>query len=195
MSSHSLILVVEDDPCDQELMLMALRRIGFTEQVHCVDSALAAIAYIQGDGSYADRARFPHPTLIITDLQMPGGDGYSLLRHLRNYPDKQRCPVAVFSSLDDDEHIDQARQLGAVAYIVKPMTFAEICSALQALLWSEDRYVGAVFLKGIASVRDRQCLRNSEAFGSAEAGKANLVRCQGGDDEMTAKTGRNPTPL
>ena len=132
-SSPSLILVVEDDPNQQELMQMTLQRIGVTEPIHCVGGGTAAIAYLQGEERYADRARFPYPTLIITDLQMSAGDGYALLLHLQNHPTKQHCPIVVFSSLDDEEHIAQARQLGASAYIVKPMTFADTCHELRAL--------------------------------------------------------------
>lgn len=134
MSSRpSLILVVEDDPNQQELMQMTLECIGVTEPIHCLGGGMAAIAYLQGEGPYADRAQFPYPTLIITDLQMPAGDGYALLLHLRNHPNEQHCPIAVFSSLDDEEHIAQAKQFGASTYIVKPMDFAQTCRALRVL--------------------------------------------------------------
>jgi CheY-like chemotaxis protein len=138
MSSRpSLILVVEDDPNQQDLMQMTLRHIGVTDPIRCVSSGMAAIAYMQGEGLYADRAQFPYPTLIITDLQMPEGDGYALLLHLRNHPNEPHCPVAVFSSLDDEGHIAQAKQLGASTYIVKPVIFTETCRALRVLFPAE----------------------------------------------------------
>ena len=134
MSSHpSLILVVDDDPNQQELMQLSLRCIGVTEPIHCEGGAMAAIAYLQGDGRYADRVRFPYPSLIITDLQMPVGDGYALLLHVQNHPHAPHCPVVVFSSLDDEEHIAQASRLGASTYIVKPTIFADTCRELRAL--------------------------------------------------------------
>lgn len=134
MSSRpSLILIVEDDPNQQELLQMSLRCIGVTEQIHCVGGGIAAIAYLQGEGRYADRVRFPYPTLIITDLQMPVGDGYTLLLYLQNHPNRQSCPIVVFSSLDDEEHIARAGQLGASTYIVKPVIFSDTCRELRAL--------------------------------------------------------------
>jgi two-component system, response regulator len=123
-SCASSILVVEDDPNQQELMQMVLKHIGVTEPIHCAGDAMAAIAYLQGEG--------PYPTLIITDLQMSPGDGYALLLYLRNHPSVQHCPIVVFSSLNDEEHIARAKQLGA-SYIVKPMTFADTCRVLRAL--------------------------------------------------------------
>jgi CheY-like chemotaxis protein len=134
MSSRPpLILVVEDDPNQQDLMLMTLQHIGVTEPIHFVSSGMAAIAYVEGEGPYVDRTRFPYPTLIITDLQMPACDGYEFLAHLRDHPSEPPCPVVVFSSLDDEEHIAQAKQLGASIYIGKSMSFAETCRALRAL--------------------------------------------------------------
>ena len=134
MYSHlSLLLVVEDDPDQQELMQLTLQHIGVNEPICCVDGGKDAIAYLQGEGRYADRVRFPYPTLIITDLQMSAGDGYALLFHLQNHPNKQYFPIVVFSSLDDEEHIAQAKQFGASTYIVKPIDFAETCRALRVL--------------------------------------------------------------
>ena len=71
------------------LVLEALQRIGVTDPIRCVGGGMAAIACVQGEGRYADRERFPYPTLIITDLEMSTGDGYALLLHLRNRPNKQ----------------------------------------------------------------------------------------------------------
>jgi CheY-like chemotaxis protein len=136
ISQPTVVLLVEDDRSQQELTLAALRHIGVTEDVRCVSSGDAAIAYIHGEGKYHDRATFPLPALIITDLQMPHGDGYSLLRYVTSHPAECACPVVVFSSSDDDEHISKARRLGASGYIVKPIAFSEICEVLRALfLW------------------------------------------------------------
>lgn len=135
-SQPTVVLLVEDDRSQQELTLAALRHIGVTQDVRCVSSGDAAIAYIHGEGEYQDRATFPLPALIITDLQMPHGDGYSLLRYLTSHPAECACPIVVFSSSEDDKHISKARQLGASGYIVKPMAFSEICEVLRALfLW------------------------------------------------------------
>lgn len=133
MSSRSaVILIVEDDPFQRDLTVMALRRIGVMQPVHCVDGGIAAVAYVQGSGAYADRKQFPLPNLIITDLQMPDGDGYTLLRFLQAQPGEAICRIVVFSSVDHPDRIDEARRLGASTYIVKPTAFDEMCRALGA---------------------------------------------------------------
>lgn len=101
--------------------------------MHCVPSDEAAIAYVHGEGEYADRVAFPYPTLIITDLQMPAGDGYALLRTLQSQSDPPSCSVVIFSSMDDEDHIAKARQQGVNTYIVKPITLEGTCRALRML--------------------------------------------------------------
>ena len=155
-SQPTVVLLVEDDRSQQELTLAALRHIGVTEDVRCVSSGDAAIAYIHGEGEYHDRAAFPLPALIITDLQMPHGDGYSLLRYLTSHPAECACPVVVFSSSDDDEHISKASQLGASGYIVKPIAFSEICEVMRALfLWHRAEH--AVNLSPIKTLHAARC--------------------------------------
>ena|SRR5437867_4665153 len=73
------ILLVEDDPNDQNLVEMALRDAGATGPIQSVSSGEQAIAYLAGDGQYSDRSRFPYPSFVITDLKMPNGDGFSVL--------------------------------------------------------------------------------------------------------------------
>jgi CheY-like chemotaxis protein len=133
MAAHS-ILVVEDDPLQQELTVIALHKVGVTEPVQCVSSGNAAISYIHGDREYVDRERFPRPTLVITDLQMPDGDGYSLLMYLQDHPDECQCRVAVFSSADDEVRIEKAKRLGASRYIVKPASLEAMCRLLDGLV-------------------------------------------------------------
>ena len=127
-------LVVEDDPLQQELTVIALHRVGVTEPVQCVSSGNAAISYINGDREYVDRVRFPPPKLVITDLQMPDGDGYSLLSYVQDHPDECQCQVAVLSSADDELRIEKAKRLGASQYIVKPASLEAMCRLLGALV-------------------------------------------------------------
>lgn len=133
MAAYS-ILVVEDDPLQRELTVIALQRVGVTEPVQCVSSGNAAISYISGDREYVDRERYPLPRLVITDLQMPDGDGYSLLSYLQDHPADCACRVAVFSSSDDELRIERAKRLGACRYVVKPASLEALCRSLDALV-------------------------------------------------------------
>ncbi|MDB6131603.1 MAG: CheY-like response regulator receiver domain protein, partial [Verrucomicrobiales bacterium] len=65
-------MVVDDDPNDLILIQRAFRAIGVTEPIHTISGGLEAIAYMMGEGKYADRDTFAYPTFITTDLKMPG---------------------------------------------------------------------------------------------------------------------------
>jgi CheY-like chemotaxis protein len=68
---NATIMVIEDDPSDQFLIKAAFREIGVTDPIQYVGDGAEAIAYMMGEGKYADREKFPYPTFIITDLKMP----------------------------------------------------------------------------------------------------------------------------
>src|SRR5262249_38081603 len=72
---------------------------------------------------YSDRKRYPLPCIIITDLKMPNVDGFELLQWLRDRPEFSRVPKLVLSGSDLKSDRDQAADLGACGYFVKPGGF------------------------------------------------------------------------
>src|SRR4051794_14784113 len=87
-----------------------------------------------GEGKYSDRSKFPYPAFIITDLKMPGWDGFSVLEHIKANPSWAIIPVVVFSASPDPDDIRTAYLLGASSYHVKPFGFADLASQLKVLL-------------------------------------------------------------
>ena len=81
------ILVVEDQPNDRALIEMAFRQVGVTGPIHLLSDGEEAIAYMMGEGQYADRQKYAYPSFIITDLKMPCADGFDVLDHLKSNPD------------------------------------------------------------------------------------------------------------
>jgi CheY-like chemotaxis protein len=120
------ILLVEDD-CDQQfLTLRAVERtVHPLESVHCASSGREAIAYMIGEGPFADRERHPFPSVVITDLNMPDGDGFEVLDFMRTNSAWCTVPRIVLTSSESDEDIRTAYRLGASAYHVKPSTLLE----------------------------------------------------------------------
>jgi CheY-like chemotaxis protein len=117
-------LIVENSPEDQTLMLTALRRNGVADKINCVASGNEAVAYLKGDGGFADRARFPFPTIILMDLRMPEGDDLSVLESIKRHPVWSVIPTIVFSGSSDTDDIKKSYMLGASSYLVKPDSFA-----------------------------------------------------------------------
>jgi CheY-like chemotaxis protein len=114
------ILIVDDDLDARELLLLALQRIGISSRVCCVNGGNEAVAYLRGDAAFADRERFPYPSLLITDLKMSDGDGFTLLDQLRGMPRYRVVPTIVMSASADPDDIRKAYMLGATSYFVKP---------------------------------------------------------------------------
>ena len=66
------------------------------DPIQIVDNGLEAIAYMMGEGKYADRKTYAYPTFVITDLKMPQADGFSVLEFLKGNPEWAIIPTIVF---------------------------------------------------------------------------------------------------
>jgi CheY-like chemotaxis protein len=117
---HATIMVVEDDPNDQFLIEHAFRKIGVSDPIQIVGNGAEAIAYMMGEGKYADCKQYAYPTFIITDLKMPRSDGFAVLEFLKTNPEWRVIPTVVLSASSDLDDIKKAYMLGASSYHVKP---------------------------------------------------------------------------
>lgn len=127
-----IILVAEDDPDDVLLLEQAFQKAGLEKPAHiCADGA-EAIAYLNGEGIYADRQKYPLPHLLITDLKMPRRSGFDLLEWLKNAP-PERSLVAkmVLSTSAAQTDVKRAYELGANCFFQKPNTFEELASIIE----------------------------------------------------------------
>ncbi len=116
----STIMVVDDDSNDLFLIERAFRAIGVTEPIHTINGGREAIAYMMGEGKYADRTAYAYPTFITTDLKMPEADGFAVLEHLKKHPEWAVIPTVVLTSSRDLDDIKKAYMLGASSYHLKP---------------------------------------------------------------------------
>jgi PAS domain S-box-containing protein len=130
---HSTIMVVDDDPSDLMLIERAFRAIGVNDPIHTINGGLEAIAYMMGEGKFADRNLYAYPTFITTDLKMPGADGFAVLEHLKKNPDWAVIPTVVLTGSCDLDDIKKAYMLGASSYHVKPSSPDGLRGILKAL--------------------------------------------------------------
>jgi len=130
---NATVLVVEDDPNDQFLIQHAFREIGVIDPIHYVGDGAEAIAYMLGEGKYADREKYAYPTFIITDLKMPGTDGFAVLEFLKSNPDWKVIPTIVLSASSDLDDIKKSYMLGASSYHIKPNTAEELRQQLAVI--------------------------------------------------------------
>ena len=131
------ILLVDDSSYDVELTLRALKPYRIINQVDVARDGAEALDYLHCRGLFADRERC-NPILTLLDLKMPKVDGIEVLRQIRADSVLKLIPVVLFTSSREEQDIINGYELGANAYIVKPVEFAKFSEAVQqlGLFWS-----------------------------------------------------------
>ncbi len=127
------ILHVEDDPNDILLVQRALRKSEVPSAILSVSDGDRAVAYLSGTQDYGDREKFPFPQLVLLDLKMPRKSGMEVLAWIRSQPTSKRILVVVFTSSKHDQDINQAYDLGANSYLVKPVGFDELVITMKQI--------------------------------------------------------------
>jgi CheY-like chemotaxis protein len=127
---HLVMLLVEDDENDIYFVRRATEHGGSGHTVYGVRDGEDAIRYLRGKGQYANRHKYPLPNVILTDLKMPGMDGFDFLRWLRRNVGYSIIPTIVYSSSRLERDVRQAYKLGANCYLVKPNNLDEMVEPL-----------------------------------------------------------------
>ncbi len=124
--SNYTILLVEDDDNDATLLMMAFKKNNILNPVQWAHDGLEAIAYLNGEGAFADRNRYPFPEVLILDLKMPRMGGFELLSWIREHPEFKVIPTIIMTSSRHDPDVQKAYNLGANTYMIKPSSFEEL---------------------------------------------------------------------
>ena len=127
------ILLVEDNPNDVELTLLALQENNLTNPVHVVRDGAEALEFIFAAGAYADREINNVPKVILLDLKLPKVDGLEVLRQIKADPRTRAIPVVVLTSSREERDIVESYNLGVNSYIVKPVDFEQFTEAVRQL--------------------------------------------------------------
>lgn len=117
------VLLIEDEQRDVELTLEAFRQAGMTNQIHVVRDGAVALDFIFCRRQFAQRRMETNPQVILLDLNLPKVNGLEVLRQIKNDERTRNIQVVVLTMSRDDDHVRIAMQLGAAAYIVKPVGF------------------------------------------------------------------------
>jgi CheY-like chemotaxis protein len=115
------VLLVEDDPGDQEITRRALRRDGFAADLRIVADGKEALDYLHRRGRFGDPADAPRPDLILLDLNLPGMSGKQLLETVKQDPALRRTPLVVVSTSAREQDIVDCYDLGCNSYVIKPL--------------------------------------------------------------------------
>jgi CheY-like chemotaxis protein len=136
------ILLAEDNEDHVALIQRAFRRGGLCNPLFVVRDGAKAIAYLKGEGQFANREEFPLPTLLLLDLKMPNKDGFEVLQWIRQQPSLRGLRVVVLTTSEEQRDINRAYQLGANSFLVKPINLEDFFRLTEAVkgywLWVSE---------------------------------------------------------
>ena len=124
------ILLAEDSESDAFLFRHALRAARLQAGLSVVHDGQEAVDYLEAKPPFSDRTRNPFPDVIVTDLKMPGMDGFDLLEWIKSHADCAVIPAIVLSSSYMEADVTKAYALGANAFLTKPGNAKDLADLL-----------------------------------------------------------------
>ena len=131
-ADRKFILLAEDDAVVAELVLHTFASMTPAPKVVHVQDGVQVMDFLCTRGSYAQREP-GNPTVVLLDIKMPRLDGLEVLRQLKTNEQLRTTPVVMLTSSQDEHDITLSYQLGANAYVVKPVEFRKLAFVLKHL--------------------------------------------------------------
>jgi two-component system, response regulator len=132
-NSEVELLLVEDDPNDVELTLIALRKHKLANKIHVVRDGEEALDFLFAQGPYAHRGPNGQPKVILLDLKLPKVSGLEVLKAIKNDPRTKAVPVVVMTSSREQRDMVEGYRLGVNSYIQKPIDFDQFQTTIKDL--------------------------------------------------------------
>ncbi len=131
--SERVILLVEDNPSDEELTLRALKKSNIVNRVVVVRDGAEALDWLFRQGMHAERSADEVPQVILLDLKLPKIDGHEVLRAIRADARTRLLPVVVLTSSIQEQDVVTSYDHGANSYVRKPVDFTQFAEAIRQL--------------------------------------------------------------
>lgn len=132
MTKTPTILLVEDNPQDEMLILRALRKAHVVNQVDVARDGQQALDYMFCEGDFAGRNPAP-PAFVLLDIALPKLSGLEVLARLRADPRTKLQPVVILTSSDEDRDRLTSYENGANSFVRKPLEFAQFAEIVVRL--------------------------------------------------------------
>lgn len=129
----AIVLLVEDNPADQQLTIRAFRKGKVNTNLQIVNDGVEAMEYLKGEGKFNDRKTHPFPDLILLDINMPRKDGKQVLKEIKDNQILKTIPVVMLTTSDQEKDIADSYNLGVNAYISKPVRINDFMKAVNKL--------------------------------------------------------------
>lgn len=123
---------------DNEDNIFAARRVWeqcrIAHPLHIVRDGEECLEYLHRNGRYGPPGTAARPGVLLLDLNLPKMDGLSVLKHIREDKGLRRLPVVIFTQRSDDGERMRSYELGANAFIVKPVGLDGLSQVLEAVI-------------------------------------------------------------
>lgn len=127
------ILLVEDNPDDVELTLLAFKKYNIKNDLVVIQNGAEALDYLFAEGAYAGRDLSNMPAVILLDLKLPKIGGLEVLRRIRADERTKFLPVVILTSSKEEQDLIDGYKFGANSYVRKPVDFAQFTEAARQL--------------------------------------------------------------
>ena len=124
------VLLVEDNPGDARLTLMAMNECKIKVAVETVTDGEQALEYLKKEGNFVHAIK---PDLILLDLNLPKKNGFEVLKEIKEDTELRRIPVAVLTTSRAEEDILQSYNLYANCFITKPIDFEQFTKVVKSI--------------------------------------------------------------
>ena len=131
--TEKIILLVEDNPDDEELTIRSLRRANIANEIIVARDGVEALDFLNREGKFKDEDKGKIPALVLLDLKLPKLNGIDVLKRMRGDPRTQFIPVVVLTSSSEEDDMLQSYQFGANSYVRKPVDFSQFATAVNQL--------------------------------------------------------------
>jgi CheY-like chemotaxis protein len=128
-AANKVVLVIEDNPIDQKLMVRAFGKWSPRNEIAVARNGVEALDYLLGEGCEGR----PIPALVLLGLKLLRVDGLEVLRRIRAHERTQLLPVVILTSSLEDADLLHSYSLGANAYVLKPVLFADFVETAKTL--------------------------------------------------------------
>lgn len=177
MAGLKRILLVEDKPEEVELMLTALDKNSLANEVVVVNDGAEALDYLYYRGKYSLRAR-NNPAVVLLDLKTPKVGGLEVLRTMKSDPGLKTFPVVVLTSSREEKDLVDSYEMGANAYVVKPVDFPQFIETVRQLgaFWTNINEPPPGTIREPRKLPPPRVRRDSEEEAKDEAHDAKLIQ-------------------
>ena len=124
------VLMAEDDEHDILATKRAWKKHNIANPLFIVNDGEECLDFLHRRGKYGDPGTAPRPGILLLDIKMPKMDGLAVLKHIREDEELRRLPVIILTTSKAEEDRLNSYDLGANAYIVKPVGFENFSEAV-----------------------------------------------------------------